>query len=304
MTFLTQACYRQHLVTLFDNQTACQRRHKCLKCEKVFDKDVVDGDVQNHKCSDTYCRTCKKSVDGRTHKCFMKVTRNSQYHPCNSKPKPSKPKQNDQIQSEPSSTNQAGSSKTSSRNKKLAKKYIFFDFESTQDTGVHIPNYVHATWECSDCMDMLDAQNCERCGPIGSRHVTFEGPNTVHEFSQWLFSPENHESTAIAHNAKAYDSYFLLNHLVSIGITPQVILNGGKIISLKTLDPKIEVKDSLNFFQMSLSKLPKTFGLAELKKGYFPHFFNKFQNAAYVGTATRQKMVRSRHNDETCPRRV
>ena len=274
MTFLTQACYRLHLVTLFDNQTACQRRYKCPKCEKVFDKDVVGGDIQNHKCSDTFCKTCRKTVDGRTHKCFMKVTRDSPYHPCNSNPKP--------AQSEPAQ--KQGSSKTPPRNKKLAKKYIFFDFECMQDTGIHIPNFVHATWECSDCMDSGNTvQHCERCGPCDNRHVTFEGPNTVIEFSKWLFSPENHESIAIAHNAKAYDSYFLLNHLVSIGITPQVILNGGKIISLKTLDPKIEVKDSLNFFQMSLSKLPKTFGLKELKKGYFPHFFNKPENTNYIG---------------------
>ena len=58
---------------------------------------------------------------------------------------------------------------------------------------------------------------------------------------------------------------------------------GEKIISLKTLDPNIEVKDSLNFFQMSLAKLPKTFGIQEMKKGYFPHFFNTRANAHYVG---------------------
>ncbi|KAJ8965797.1 hypothetical protein NQ317_018951 [Molorchus minor] len=34
---------------------------------------------------------------------------------------------------------------------------------------------------------------------------------------------------------------------------------------------------------MALSKLPKAFGLTELKKGYFPHLFNTAENENYVG---------------------
>ena len=34
---------------------------------------------------------------------------------------------------------------------------------------------------------------------------------------------------------------------------------------------------------MPLSAFPKTFGLTELKKGYFPHKFNIPENQAYVG---------------------
>jgi len=41
--------------------------------------------------------------------------------------------------------------------------------------------------------------------------------------------------------------------------------------------------DSYNFLAMSLAKLPKAFGLTELKKGYFPHFFNNAENRDYVG---------------------
>ena len=32
--------------------------------------------------------------------------------------------------------------------------------------------------------------------------------------------------------------------------------------------------DFLNFLPMALSQLPKSFGLEELKKGYFPHLYN------------------------------
>ena len=32
--------------------------------------------------------------------------------------------------------------------------------------------------------------------------------------------------------------------------------------------------DSLNFLPMPLAKLPKSFDLKEIKKGFFPHFYN------------------------------
>ena len=41
---------------------------------------------------------------------------------------------------------------------------------------------------------------------------------------------------------------------------------------------------SLSFFQMPLSAFPKTFGLTELKKGYFLHLFNIPENQEYVGS--------------------
>ncbi|KAK5645174.1 hypothetical protein RI129_006475 [Pyrocoelia pectoralis] len=48
--------------------------------------------------------------------------------------------------------------------------------------------------------------------------------------------------------------------------------------------PRALVVDSLNFFPMALSALPKALGLGEeLKKGYFPHLFHIEENASYVG---------------------
>ena len=47
--------------------------------------------------------------------------------------------------------------------------------------------------------------------------------------------------------------------------------------------------DSLNFLQMPLKSFPKTFGRSELKKGYFPHYFNKECNKDYVGNIPSKK---------------
>ena len=41
--------------------------------------------------------------------------------------------------------------------------------------------------------------------------------------------------------------------------------------------------DSINFVNDALETLPETFGLKELKKGYFPHLFNIPENQTNIG---------------------
>ena len=45
----------------------------------------------------------------------------------------------------------------------------------------------------------------------------------------------------------------------------------------------MNIIDSMNFISIGLSKFPKIFGLNELCKGYFPHYFNTTDNFSYVG---------------------
>ena len=53
-------------------------------------------------------------------------------------------------------------------------------------------------------------------------------------------------------------------------------------MSMELTEAEIKFRDSLNFLPMPLKALPKTFGLTELKKGYFPPFFNRRENQQYV----------------------
>ena len=46
---------------------------------------------------------------------------------------------------------------------------------------------------------------------------------------------------------------------------------------------------------MRLKELPKTFGLSELKKGFFPHWFNKPCHQSYIGNIPSRK----RYSPET-----
>ena len=41
--------------------------------------------------------------------------------------------------------------------------------------------------------------------------------------------------------------------------------------------------DSISFTLMPLRDFPKTFGLMEIAKGYFPHKFNTDENQNYIG---------------------
>ena len=86
----------------------------------------------------------------------------------------------------------------------------------------------------------------------------------------------------VAHNFKGYDGYFILEELYKQHVTNlSQIVNGAKILGLEI--PNVKFIDSMNFFPMALSNFPKTFGIRELKKGFFPHFFNIQENQNFVG---------------------
>ena len=82
----------------------------------------------------------------------------------------------------------------------------------------------------------------------------------------------------MAHNFQGYDSYFILQYLRDNGVKYDVIMRGAKVLSLSIEMFNIKFIDSLNFIPMKLANFPKTFGMEELVKGYFPHLFNKKEN--------------------------
>nr|XP_006817289.1 PREDICTED: probable DNA polymerase-like [Saccoglossus kowalevskii] len=60
-------------------------------------------------------------------------------------------------------------------------------------------------------------------------------------------------------------------------------MNGSKVMQLYIHRADIKFIDSLNFLPMALSKLPKTFGIDELHKGFFPHLFPRTAGDSYRG---------------------
>ena len=102
------------------NQIVCERVVKCLKCKRTI---FTTSDNKNHICGYSKCNNCKKYCDMREHFCFMtkKECKGGKCTGCTEE-------------------KECYSCKT------RTDKYIFYDFESTQETGVHEVNWV----DCED----------------------------------------------------------------------------------------------------------------------------------------------------------
>ena len=222
--FKSRACYAHHKEPLPGGRSVCQTIRKCEKCGKVTDVRKMKN---GHICGKK-CKTCGiilKEEDDE-HKCYIQKLE----------------------QPEESQYNHL----------------LFFDFEATQEHGIHHPNV---------CV----VHNEE--GEVG----LFKGKDTVKQFCEWLLTKEHQDCIVVAHNFQGYDGYFIMKYLIQNAIKYEFILRGAKVLSMTIPMFNIKFIDSLNFIPMSLAKFPKTFGQDELCKGYFPHLFNKDENWNYVG---------------------
>ena len=135
-------------------------------------------------------------------------------------------------------------------------KYMFFDFECTQESSIHVPNFAVAQTVCGVCVEQPcnpDSKchscstrcalcNCKdpksgdysvhRCDGCAKRETVFSGPDTQKLSGEWLFNKERSQFTAVAHNGKSYDNYFLLSYLVQNASVPKLVYNGSKIMMM------------------------------------------------------------------------
>ncbi|XP_034645440.1 uncharacterized protein LOC117887198 [Trachemys scripta elegans] len=149
------------------------------------------------------------------------------------------------------------------RKPESSKKYIFFyDFECTQETGLHTPNYIFA-------MSLKSEKSWE-----------FKGDEYLSVFVKTFIgkvSGTQFLDTFLAHNSKGYDAYFIVRQLLKEKMGLELITQGSKLMCVEIKALGIRFIDSLNFLPMKLSKLPQVMGF-EGCKGYFPHFFNTLEN--------------------------
>ena len=96
-----------------------------------------------------------------------------------------------------------------------------------------------------------------------------KGPNTV-------------ELQVYFHNFRGFDGVFIIKQLYDMNLkVSKVLMTGQKILYFEC--GQLKFKDSMSFLNMPLENFTKTFGLTELKKGYFPHKFNREENQDYEG---------------------
>ena len=148
--------------------------------------------------------------------------------------------------------------------KQIQEQYIFFDFEATQNTGIHkvnlsVSQYFH--------------------DPTPIIHYDTE------KFCEWLFDIKHKNYTIIAHNGKGYDYQFILKYIYTkTSLKPFIVYSGSKIMTFSIKQGlNIRFVDSVNFLASRLEDFPKTFGIKELKKGFYPHLFNTAENYEYIG---------------------
>ena len=120
--FFGKRCFKNHLKnrTKVEGKTdiVCNTVKKCLDCNRI----ITGKYVNCHKCGYSECNNCNKYV-GKNHKCFMKkVKAKGGYCKVSSK-KPCK--NNDSSKKK----DWCYSCRT------YTEKYIFYDFEATQNTG-------------------------------------------------------------------------------------------------------------------------------------------------------------------------
>ena len=145
-----------------------------------------------------------------------------------------------------------------------SEKYVFFDFEADISETTHKVMY-----SISQYYD----------DPTPIKHSTIE------EFCEWAFSPDHKGYTFIAHNGRGYDYKFIIRWVFdNTEYKPFTIFAGAKIMCMSISSLSIKFIDSLSFITRALKDLPKIFGIDELKKGYFPHWFNTKENWEYEGS--------------------
>ena len=230
-SFPNEKCYDNHKKR--DTITQGKNKGKAKKsvCDTIYKcpscKKMYDKEkfpMAEHKCGDEWCKNCDCKVNSMEgHKCFMM------------------PK----------------------KIKAPSEKYIYFDFECSQDTGRHDMNYGIA--EYHDDPEPKEFMN-------------------ITEFMEWLLVEDHSGYSVIAHNGRGYDFQLIMEYIYKHTVyKPVVVYAGSKIMILTIKDLKLRFVDSLNFLTMPLASFPKTFGIKELKKGFFPHYYNTQENYYYKG---------------------
>jgi hypothetical protein len=170
-TFRSQTCFDGHKTIKLREKTVCEQKRNCPKCGLLLSR-------KQNECFKTYCENCMANKEVG-HLCCMKPLKNEL------------PRSDDVLS-------------------------VFCDFETTEDTKFtdtatqHVPNLVCLQQFCTQCEKQPDINvDCLRCGK--RQHAFFEDP--VADVLTYFCKPRPccNKVLAIAHNAKAFDSHFILN---------------------------------------------------------------------------------------------
>jgi len=230
----------------------CKQTHKTHKiCEKYKHCPHCSTEYQagkKHKCFFAQCPSCKQIVNIQEHRCYIQP-----------------------IVDEPE-TEEMDEEEGEKKKPPLKPLFVYADIEAMtlpdRSFEVNLLCYrsheeteIHSLWGKEGCLDFLNDLDALAEVPDDDR----ERPIIL------LF-----------HNLKGFDGLFILYELYQqVREVSKQLTQGAKVMSF-TSGP-LTFKDSLCFLPMPLAAFPATFGLTEMKKGYFPHSFNTPENQSYNG---------------------
>ena len=214
--FFGQECFDEHKRErgTGESDIVCDLVKKCLECKRTV------RDLEKHICGYSVCNNCEEYCNLQDHKCYMKtVETKGGFCTKNEACKNLKP--DDWCKCCKTRTN----------------GYMFYDFETQQDTGTHIVNQVNVQDFCG----------FER---------TF---NTIDDFCKFVFQDQHKHYTFVAHNSKSFDAQFVLKYCVENGIKPFCIYNGTKNYVYANRSLQNKVYRQHKFHSNQISRFPKNF---------------------------------------------
>ena len=255
--------------------------------KRRFCKICLIGYTEQHTCKDNsvtsirkqhICDKCNKSYTDKKHKCgekkcFICYETYIEEHLCYMKPLECK--------------------------KVKDNKYIYFDFEANQESGIHIMNFCIAydmeyiycfrknyiqklkcDFNINDIdLSKLDIYNCFN----DIEKIEYESDSVINNFCKYFISDKFKNYTFLSHYGKGYDMQPILGWIIKNKIEHNFISSGLKITAIFIKGINLRFIDSINFTLCGLAAFPETFNF-EGNKGYFPHYFNISKHQNYKGS--------------------
>ena len=249
-SFYSQNCFTAHKEPKGKKKVSlCQKLKKCPECCKVYKYSKK----KKHVCREYRCPNCREKVLPK-HQCYIQPLG-----------------QADEISEDLEDLTEAEAVEKSSQEEDEEPPPLVccIDFECGLDenndfedvrVGWQYVNVNGSYREAGKESDMLE--------DVMAKTVTAE----MKERKVFVF----------AHNMRRFDSSFILQLLYDKGYKVEKVLSmGAKFLSFQC--GNVIFRDSLNFFNMPLERLPATFNLKEAHRGFFPYSYISEDKINYIG---------------------
>ena len=238
----------------------CDKYRTCPLCQSVYGVNPK----KRHQCGMAKCPSCEEFVQISTHRCFIQ--------PVDTRPPSAREGQRNDKQKE-------------KKDPLSTALFVYADIEAMQlaDRSFEANMLCYRTSEEEE-IKCLRGPGCVLSFLSAMDELTEKPPEMLAEGEEEDDDDEDDDRLIfiLFHNLKGFDGNFILRALYDEqrSVTAQLTV-GAKVLSFQS--GPLTFKDSLCFLPMPLASFSQTFGITELKKGYFPHAFNVPENQSYVG---------------------